>query len=485
MKFHSTRSDNTVTSKEALLMGISPDKGLFVPENFPKLGSPSNMTHMQYEDLCYYVLGKYLTDFTPEELKESVHTAYQKFSTPNVVQINRTSKAYFLELYHGETAAFKDLALSLLPELLKCALASSEDPRKICLLTATSGDTGKATLESFKDQKNFKVIVLYPKDGVSGIQKLQMMTQEGDNVHVLPINGNFDECQSAVKTLFRDDSLETGNYRLSSANSINIGRLLPQIVYYIYTYVTLLKYGEITKDETINFVVPTGNFGNILASYYAKQMGLPIGKVICASNENDVLTRFFNTGKYDGTGELLKTNSPSMDILISSNLERYLYHELGSSEDILTIYEEFEDHRSFELDLDRFNKDQWIKAYSASDGEGDQKIVNSFIDDKYLIDPHTAIALACYNKYLLDSKDFTKTVICSTASPYKFADTILHAFNIDVPTDMEKIRTLHKISEVPIPKNITKLFYLESRFHNSFEQQEIKNTIEEIFHEEN
>ena len=347
MKFHSTRSKFNVDSKKAILLGISPEGGLFVPDHFPEIGKPSHLTSMQYKDLSYYILGKFLTDFKPKELRYCIDQAYKKFSLDEVVQLKEIHSKnhhneYYLELFHGETSAFKDLALSILPYFMESALKNAKNYENILILTATSGDTGKAALEAFKNKNNIKISVLYPKDGVSETQKLQMQTQEGENVQILAMDGNFDDCQKKVKKIFTDDSFKeyaiNSGYYLSSANSINIGRLLPQIVYYIYSYIELLRNNKITEGEKINFVVPTGNFGNILSCIYAKKMGLPIGDIICASNDNNILTEFFKTGIYDTNREFITTNSPSMDILISSNLERFLYLLLNSKEKINKIY---------------------------------------------------------------------------------------------------------------------------------------------------
>ena len=332
LMFRSTRNaDNKVTASQAILKGLAEDGGLFVPEQLPKLDVPVEaLADMSYHETAYAVMKQFLTDYTEEELKECISRAYdEKFDTQEIAPLKKADGRFYLELFHGATIAFKDMALSILPYLMTTAARKNHEKHEIVILTATSGDTGKAALAGFADVPGTRIIVFYPKNGVSAVQEKQMVTQKGDNTCVIGIHGNFDDAQSGVKKLFGDtalgEELEHSGFCFSSANSINIGRLVPQIVYYVYAYGKLLKSGEIQAGEKINVVVPTGNFGNILAAFYAKNMGLPIGRLICASNENRVLFDFFQTGTYDRNREFILTSSPSMDILISSNLERLIY----------------------------------------------------------------------------------------------------------------------------------------------------------------
>lgn len=492
MKYHSTRSNNNLSSKEAILLGISPDSGLFVPKEFPKIGDLNHLTDMKYQDIAYYILGKYLTDFTPEELKYCVEEAYKKFSIAEVVKVKEIPledhpNEYYLELFHGETSAFKDLALSILPYFMEVSLKDAKDYENILILTATSGDTGKAALEGFKNNNNIKISVMYPKDGVSDTQKLQMQTQEGDNVQVLALDGNFDDCQNKVKELFTDPDFmnyaKDNGYYLSSANSINIGRLLPQIVYYVYTYVELLRNGKIADDERINVVVPTGNFGNILACLFAKKMGLPIGDIICASNDNHILTDFFETGIYDTNRDFILTNSPSMDILISSNLERFLYYLLDSKEEVNRLYEDLKNEKKFSIPVEEFDKVPFLKAYHSTEEEVLETIQKVYEKDGYLIDPHTAVAKSSYDKYLKDHENTRKTVLVSTASPYKFTQAIVESLDLEDSDDL--LEEIYKLTKTEIPENIKNLKNLEIRFNKETDFSEVEDLIKEFIHEEN
>lgn len=483
MIFKSTRNPNLkVKSKEALLKGISPEGGLFVPEEFPKTGSVKNMMDMEYKDIAYYILGKFLTDFTPEELSYCVNSAYDdKFKINFIAPLYKADNRYFIELYHGKTSAFKDMALSILPYFMEISLKDAKDFDEIVILTATSGDTGKAALEGFKDVDNIKIAVFFPETGVSPTQKAQMQTQEGKNVYILGIDGNFDDCQNAVKEIFTDkkifDELDIKRIRLSSANSINIGRLIPQIVYYFNSYKLLLKYGEIKNNELINIVVPTGNFGNILAAYYAKKMGLPVKNLICASNENNILTDFINTGVYDANRELKVTSSPSMDILVSSNLERFLYHISNEDTELINnLMEELKTNRYYKLPENLMNNMDFLKGYLATEEESSLKIKETFDNSGYLIDPHTAVASVAYDKYLKDSNDNTKTIIASTASPYKFSAPMLNAFNEDDEnfSDFDKMNKLFEISNMEIPENLMNLKDKKILFNEHIDKKDIK-----------
>lgn len=475
MKFISTRNKNTkLSAAEAIIKGISNDGGLFVPSHFPDLTSKlKDFSSKTYAEVAYDVLKEYLTDFTDDEIGKCVKSAYDnKFESENIVEIKKADGTYFLELYHGPTLAFKDMALTIMPHLLKTSIEKIGLNKEVVILAATSGDTGKAALEGFKDVENTKIIVFFPENGVSAIQKLQMKTQTGKNTHVIGIEGNFDDAQTGVKNIFSNKEfskhLSENNFVLSSANSINIGRLLPQIVYYFYTYSNLLKNNEINTSEKINFVIPTGNFGNILAGFYAKKMGLPINKLICASNENNVLYDFFRTGEYNKNRELKLTTSPSMDILISSNLERLLFEILDRDEKTLTdLMNDLNSNGVYNInkykvgDLDNPSKNILESFYSEYSTEEDVKneIKRTFENSRYLIDTHTAVALNCYEKYKKETDDTTKTVIVSTASPYKFSQEVLDALDYGVLNldSFEIIDYLNKVSNVDIPNSIEKL----------------------------
>lgn len=456
MKFQSTRGlEKGVASAEAIIKGIAKDGGLFVPESFPNLyDSLKNEKDLSYEELAFRIIKEYFTDIDENELMGAINDAYNnRFD----VKVNNG----FLELYHGPTCAFKDAALLFLPQIMKRAKKAIGVKDEIVILTATSGDTGKAALEGFKDVDGFKVVVYYPKNGVSAIQERQMVTQEGNNVKVFGITGNFDNAQTGVKEIFADNefkaTLKDKGYILSSANSINIGRLVPQIVYYFYGYFQLVKQGEIKEGEAINVVVPTGNFGNILASYYAKRMGLPINKFICASNENKVLTDFFKTGVYDKRRELVLTESPSMDILVSSNLERLLYEGSGrSGEEINKLMDDLKNKGIYTVSdsIKEFMK-EFYGEYATQE-EVYEAINNKYNKENYLMDTHTAVAEVVYEKYVKETGDNHKVLIASTASPYKFPRSICKALNINVESvsDFEVLNKLNNATGVEIPNNL-------------------------------
>mgnify|MGYP000327985217 FL=1 len=450
MKFLSTRNSNLkISAREAIVKGISDDGGLFVPESFPKFDISENLS-LKYTDLAHKILSLYLTDFDSEELLKIIEKSYASFE--NEIAKVTCKKDFYLELYHGRTAAFKDFALCLLPNLLSYAKKSLGIKDKTLILTATSGDTGKAALEGFYNTENIDILVLYPTEGVSAIQKRQMDSTDSLNSKVISIDGNFDDAQSAVKKIFNDkeikDKLKEKNIYLSSANSINIGRLLPQIVYYFYAYADLVKAEKISCGHKISFCVPTGNFGDILAGYYAKEMGLPIEKLVIASNSNNVLTDFFKTGRYDANRELKKTISPSMDILVSSNLERLIYHK-SSDEVVIEKMKELAENHIFEFKND-FN--EFLCGY-ASEDDTKNTIAKTFKEEHYLIDPHTAVA-----KHIVDELSLKNTVILSTASPYKFSSSVLSALGENLSQDeFENIDALYKLSGVKIPSEIKKL----------------------------
>lgn len=488
--YHSTRNSNIrATASQAILQGLSPDGGLFVPEAIPQLKtSLDELSRMDYREMAYEVLSLYLTDYTEEEIKDCIRKAYDhKFDTPEIAPLKNVGSLHYLELFHGATIAFKDMALSILPHLLTTAAKKNKISDEIVILTATSGDTGKAALAGFADVEGTKIIVFYPKDGVSSVQEKQMVTQKGDNTYVIGIRGNFDDAQTGVKRIFGDKDLEErmnrAGYRFSSANSINIGRLLPQIVYYIYTYVELYRRKEISAGDHINFVVPTGNFGNILAAYYAKQMGLPIGKLICASNDNKVLFDFFRTGVYDRNREFVLTISPSMDILVSSNLERLIYHIGGEDSDkTMGLMEALSGEGRYEITSDMRTKLEDFVAGYATVTETREAIHKVYNEAGYVIDTHTAVAASVYDKYTKDNNDTSATVIVSTASPYKFAESVLEAIGIkDVPDDdYEQAVLLSEISGIEIPAAMKEIHLAAIRHDIICETDEMRTKVEEI-----
>ena len=462
--YRSTRDDNVkVTASQAILKGLAADGGLFVPESIPTLDkSFEELSKMSYADVAYEVMKLMIDDFTEEELRDCINKAYDsKFDTKEIAPLVKADGAYFLELFHGSTIAFKDMALSILPHLLITSAKKNNVKNDIVILTATSGDTGKAALAGFADVKGTKIIVFYPKNGVSPIQEKQMVTQKGNNTYVIGINGNFDDAQTGVKNIFGDKELEkvmnNAGYQFSSANSINIGRLVPQIVYYVYAYARLIAKGEIKAGEKINAVVPTGNFGNILAAFYAKNMGLPINKLICASNENKVLYDFFSTGTYDRNRDFILTSSPSMDILISSNLERLIYRIAGNSAtENAKLMKSLKDTGKYEITSQM--KEQLGDFYGnyATEAEDAATIKKIYDNDNYIVDTHTSVAATVYEKYKKETGDETKTVIASTASPYKFTRSVMDAIDSKYAsmTDFELVDELCRISGVKIPKAI-------------------------------
>ena len=465
--YRSTRDDSVkVTASQAILKGLASDGGLFVPDSIPELDkSLEELSKMSYKEVAYEVMKLMLDDFTEEELKDCINKAYdEKFDTEVIAPLVKAEGSYYLELFHGSTIAFKDMALSILPHLLTTSARKNNVENEIVILTATSGDTGKAALAGFADVKGTKIIVFYPKNGVSPIQEKQMVTQKGDNTYVLGIHGNFDDAQTGVKKIFGDKELEKvmnkAGYQFSSANSINIGRLVPQIVYYVYAYARMLADGELESEEKINVVVPTGNFGNILAAFYAKNMGLPINKLICASNENKVLYDFFTTGIYDRNRDFVLTTSPSMDILISSNLERLIYRIAGNSaEKNAQLMQSLRDNGKYEITDEM--KSQLVDFYGnySTEAEDAAAIKKLYEDTGYIIDTHTAVAAAVYNKYKADTQDNTKTVIASTASPYKFTRSVMNAIDskYDSMTDFELVDELSKLSGVKVPQAIEEI----------------------------
>ena len=465
--YKSTRGkEQAVTASMAILKGLSEDGGLFVPERIPQLDVPMDkLAQMTYQETAYEVMSRFLTDFTEEELKNCISKAYDsKFDTEKIAPLHEACGAYFLELFHGATIAFKDMALSILPHLMTTAAKKNHVKNEIVILTATSGDTGKAAMAGFADVPGTKIIVFYPKHGVSPIQEKQMVTQKGANTYVVGITGHFDDAQTAVKKMFNDHEmaaeLDQAGFQFSSANSINIGRLVPQIVYYVYAYATLVRDGKIKDGQEINVVVPTGNFGNILAAYYAKQMGLPIHKLICASNENRVLYDFFRTGTYDRKRDFILTTSPSMDILISSNLERLIYRLTGeNAEKCAELMKSLSEGGEYTITEEM--KAQLGDFYGnfCSEEETANTISEIYKDSNYVIDTHTAVAAGVYKKYVSETDDHLPTVIASTASPYKFTRSVMDALGEDHKDldDFGLVDALSALSKVPVPRAVEEI----------------------------
>lgn len=490
MNYLSTRNKELrMNAPQAIAKGLAPDGGLMTPAVLPRL--PSNametMKEMSYQQRVVYILNSFLEGFSSSELTAYAAEAYGagKFSHQDVAPVHKLNDGTFcLELWHGPTCAFKDMALQLLPHLLSASLDKNDEKKTVCILVATSGDTGKAALEGFRDVDKTKILVFYPKNGVSDIQELQMVTQEGGNVGVCSVVGNFDDAQAGVKMLFSDEELaaelaERG-YFLSSANSINWGRVLPQIVYYVSAYCDLLKNGSVSKGQQINVCVPTGNFGNILAAYYAKAMGVPIKTLICASNHNNVLTDFINNGVYDRNRTFYNTISPSMDILISSNLERMLFELSGRNDKLVREYmNQLAQNGSYRVDTSiraRLQRD--FRAGYCDDGQTRAMIAKMWKDESYLIDPHTAVAFHVLEQYRADSGDDTATVVVSTASPFKFCSSVLTALGVKEQwsgTDILNQLSNHTGVEVPAP--LARLKSRQRRFNDVVEKTEMKSCV--------
>ena len=488
--YKSTRNaDKTVTASQAILKGLAEDGGLFVPTELPKLDVTMNeLKTMSYQETAYAVMKQFLTDFTEEELKHCINSAYDsKFDTEVIAPLVKVGDTYHLELFHGATIAFKDMALSILPHLLTTAAKKNNVTKDIVILTATSGDTGKAALAGFADVPGTKIIVFYPKNGVSKVQELQMVTQKGDNTSVVAIHGNFDNAQSGVKALFEDKELEKelsdAGYQFSSANSINIGRLVPQVVYYVYAYAKLLENEEIENGEEINVTVPTGNFGNILAAYYAKQMGVPIAKLICASNENKVLFDFFKTGKYDRNREFVLTSSPSMDILISSNLERLIYTIAGQdAKKNSELMEALKKDGVYEITPEMKEKLSDFEGGYSTEEETKETIGGTYKSTGYVMDTHTAVAAHVSRAYRDASKDQKKMLVASTASPYKFARSVMTAIDekYDELEEFALIDELEKVSGVAITNAIEEIRNAQIRHTKECDVDKMKETVKEI-----
>ena len=488
MFYNSTRNSSVkVSSAEAITQGISEEGGLFVPESIPEItfDDIKKIGEMKYADRAAFVFSKFLTDFTEAEIHYCTDNAYstKNFESDSIAEIAHLfDGTYMLELWHGPTCAFKDMALQILPYFLTTSVKKINLDKKIVILVATSGDTGKAALEGFKDVEGTSILVFYPEDGVSPMQKRQMKTQEGSNVGVCALKGNFDDCQTGVKKIFTDadvkKQLDDNGMMFSSANSINWGRLVPQIVYYISSYAELVKDGEITLGEKINIVVPTGNFGNILAAYYAKHMGIPVNKLICASNINNVLTDFINTGVYDRNRHFYPTVSPSMDILISSNLERLLYIMTGKNDTLISEwFGKLSAEGKYEVSDDVKAKLSEEFCAGFCDDEQTKATIHEIYEKySYTCDTHTAVAVKVYEDYKKSTGDTTKTIIASTASPYKFSAAVLEAIEgkISDISEYEKVDRIAELSDIPVPSALADLKNKPERFNDVIDKNDQK-----------
>lgn len=489
--YRSTRDKNgrTVTASQAILQGLSPDGGLYVPASIPKFEFPlSALEKLSYRELAYHILQTFFSDFSEKELRDCIDNAYgSNFASPKIAPITYHAKNAYLELFHGPTIAFKDIALQLLPHLMTAAARKNGLQKEIVILTATSGDTGKAAMAGFADVPGTRIIVFYPKDGVSPVQERQMLTQQGKNTSVVGVAGNFDDAQTNVKKIFSDtelnEELEQAGFRFSSANSINIGRLFPQVVYYFYAYGQLLKAGKIKKGDSINFSVPTGNFGNILAGYFAKRMGLPINKLICASNRNNVLTDFFNEGVYDKNRPFYVTSSPSMDILVSSNLERLLFYVSGEDPvKTKSLMDELTSTGKYRIDDSMHSKLADFYAAYATEEQTGQEIAEIFTVDQTAIDPHTAVAAYVAKEYQKNTADPHQTVVVATASPYKFPQFVLTALHAEYSSGspLSLVDALHSKTGTPLPQTIKDLAVLPLKHHREVAPALMKTTVAEI-----
>ncbi len=494
MQYMSTRNrDIHYTSVQAISQGLATDGGLFIPAYIPKL--PKNALQelgtMSYQQRAVYVMKIFLEEFSVRELTDFAKSAYsnEKYDSPAIAPVRKVMDDTFsLELWHGPTSAFKDMALQMLPHLLTASLRKQEERKIACVLVATSGDTGKGALAGFKDVPSTRVLVFYPEGGVSQVQELQMVTQEGENVGVTAVVGNFDDAQTGVKTLFQDEvlreELEKRGYFLSSANSINWGRVLPQIVYYVTAYSDLLRDGHIQPEELVNVCVPTGNFGNILAAYYAKLMGVPIDKLICASNENNVLTDFLKTGIYNKNREFFNTKSPSMDILVSSNLERLLFAVSQDDKWVKGKMEELAEKGTYQVESDKFSRisSQFV-GYYCNDTEVQRTIAEAYEKCDYLMDTHTAVAYHALAQYRAETKDTKKTIVVSTASPYKFCDSVLESLGVPLDKQEKGLDALTQLANKtgePVPVPLAELHGKPRRFSNVVAKEDMILAVREF-----
>ncbi|MGI6412364.1 MAG: threonine synthase [Syntrophomonadaceae bacterium] len=501
MKYQSSRGQwSQINSAEAIIMGISPDGGLFVPDYIPQLSSEllAKLEPCTYQDRALEIMQLFLTDFSADEINHCINRAYNssRFDDSHIVPLVKIDNNTFaIELWHGPTSAFKDIALQILPWLVTASMRKTGEDSQIAILVATSGDTGKAALEGFKDVEGTRIIVFFPDDGVSQVQKQQMIAQEGNNVYVAAVRGNFDDAQSGVKRIFTNNDLAkvllAEKIKLSSANSINWGRLLPQTVYYVSSYVDMVAGGHINSNEAINIVVPTGNFGNILAAFYAKEMGIPVNKLICASNRNNVLTDFINTGIYDRNRRFERTISPSMDILISSNLERLLYEMSGHNPALIVEWmDKLNNIGKYEVSAEVREKIQaYFWAGFSDDNDTIETISKVWKNHHYLLDTHTAVAFNVYEQYRTTTGDNTKTVIASTASPFKFGGSVASALLpqevIQGKDDFELINVLSEFTGQPIPRNLRNLDQKPVRFSSIITQEEMLSTVKQYLLGEN
>ena len=486
--YRSTRgSQDAKTASQAIIQGIAEDKGLYVPERIPQLPVQiSELINKPYKEVAFEIIRAFFDDYTDEELTCCTDGAYtNKFEAEEVVPVAKAGGAWFLELYHGRTAAFKDMARSILPYLLTTATKKQQEDKKICILTATSGDTGKAALEGFADVPGTEIIVFFPNQGVSQVQERQMITQEGDNTHVFAIEGNFDDAQTGVKKIFSDPAfaevLAGYGCRFSSANSINIGRLVPQVAYYVWGYAQLVSRGVIEEGQPVNIVVPTGNFGNILAAYYASEMGIPVNRFICASNKNRILTDFFQTGVYDTTREFYLTNSPSMDILISSNLERLLYHLAGNDgEEIRRLMAQLDEDKRYEVSPKIRDGMSKFWGGCATVEETNETIGSMYREHGYLIDTHTAVAYKVYQDYVKETGDETPSLIASTASAYKFAESVARSIGLPArESGFAYIEDIAAKTGVPVPKALKDLDRKEIRHRGVIGIEDMAKAVED------
>lgn len=488
MKYTCTRNSKIeISASEAIVKGISDDGGLFVPSSFPilSLADVENLIPLDYPERAAKILSMYMDEFSFEELLGYAKRAYNRFDDDAVCPLVKVEDGlYMLELWHGPTCAFKDIALTVLPYLLTASKKKLGINEQTLVLTATSGDTGKAALEGFKDVDGTHVAVFYPVSGVSEMQRLQMVTQEGGNIHVFGIKGNFDDAQAAVKRVFNDketiDALKAKGIAMSSANSINWGRLAPQIAYYISAYCDLVDSGEIELGDKINFAVPTGNFGDVLAGYYAYRMGLPVEKFIVASNANNALTDFFNDGVYDINRVFYKTMSPSMDILVSSNLERLIYEIYDrNDEKVRKLYDSFKKTGRFEIDFDEVNLDKFVAGWA--DEEDTKNAISTFFDlDDYIMDTHTAVAASVYNDYSCETDDETPTVVLSTANPYKFPIDVLGAIGSRERDSYKAVVKLYNLTALECPDCILELEDAKEIHTKVIDRTEVKKTVLEV-----
>ncbi|NCB41900.1 MAG: threonine synthase [Clostridia bacterium] len=489
MKYNSTRGGVLgKTASQAIIKGIAEDKGLYVPESFPQLSSDwEDVAKMDYLDVAKLVLKPYLSEFDAADLAYCIEGAYiDKFEKPDIAPLVAAGGVHFIELFHGKTAAFKDMALSLLPYLLTTSIQKEKEDKKIAILAATSGDTGIAAIKGFEDVPGTEIIVFYPEEGVSAVQKQQMKTADGQNVHVAGVTGNFDDAQTGVKNIlnnvsFASEALSRG-YKVTAANSINIGRLLPQIVYYVWAYAKLVSRQSIKSGDAVNIVVPSGNFGNLLSAYYAKMMGVPVHQFICASNKNNILTEFFKTGTYDAQRELYCTNAPSMDIIISSNLERLLYHLSGEDGALISsMMDDLEKEKKYVVNNKiRMQLKDFYGGF-ATEEEIEETIAKVYRKENYLIDTHTATGYKVYLDYFRETGDVTPTIIASTASAYKFAASVNRALGLPKDEDdFKSILRLEKATGVPVPKALQGIENKEIKHELTINVEEMPTAVRRI-----